>query len=127
MEIILGIFTGISIFLIVQIIFNILEEKRNNRENEERLKRKEYYEKFEKEVSSKNPYKFSVMRDEQGWKWEVLRLYVSRGLNYDYRPFGVSGHTQTKEEAIEAGRKECHKYTEIKRWKEEREIYSLNS
>jgi hypothetical protein len=128
MEYIAGIFIGVAILGVAKVIFGIMDKLDNKRIEQERSQRREVYKKFEQKIDSLPPYKFAVNRDRDGWKWEVLYLYVGRGHTYHYDPvLNASGNEQTKEAAIAAGRASCEQYTNIKNWKEQREVYSLDS
>ena len=126
MEYVVGVFVGIAMLGIAQIIFGIIDKRKDARVQRRVQASRENYEKIEKIINSLPPYKFAVNRDEKGWRWEVLYLYVARGMTYYYKPLdNTYGHEQTKQAAIEAGRARCEELTNIKKWKEEREVYSL--
>lgn len=131
MEFIIGMLVG-GIFLAIAIaIRNVRELKKDLQEEEYRQQRRKMYAAIE-ENSNSEPYRFSVTRDEEGWRWEILRHYVSRGLTEDYVSLNYRGHGKsvfgyesTQEDAVKAGRARCEQMTQACKWKEQREIYSL--
>lgn len=126
MEYAIGIFVGVGMLAVAKVIFGIIDKRDNKRIEQERAERREAYKKFEQKIDSLPPYKFAVNRDRDGWKWEVLYLYVGRGHTYHYDPvINESGHEQTKEAAIATGRDRCEQLTNIKKWKEQREVYTI--
>ena len=126
MEIVLGFVLGISFFILTQVVVRSIEAKMLAKKEQQFAQAREGYKNFEKLIDSLPHYKFAVNKDDKGWKWEVLYLYVGRGLTYRYEPVSNAyGHELTKEAAIEAGRSRCEQLTNIKKWKEQREVYSL--
>jgi hypothetical protein len=78
------------------------------------------------------PYKFSITKDPEGWRWEILSIYWTwRGGSYFYEPLNYKGYRDpvfgvesTREAAIEAGKKKCEQMTQIYMWRTQREVFS---
>lgn len=133
MEFIIGMLVGGILLAITIAIRNAIELKKDLQEEEYRQQRRKMYEEIEANSSSE-PYRFSVTRDEQGWRWEILRHYVSRGLTEDYVPLNYRGHGKsvfgyesTQEDAIAAGKAKCEQMTQEAQWKKERTVYTVGN
>lgn len=129
MEFIVGMLAGGILMAITIAIRNARELKKDLQEEEYRQQRRKMYEEIEKNSNSE-PYRFSVTKDEQGWRWEILVHYVSRGLMEDYIPIRhnrVFGYEKTQDDAIKVGKEKCKQMTQIKEWQKETKVYTLGS
>ena len=133
MEFVIGMLVGGILLALTLAIRNARELKKDLQDEEYRQQRKKMYEAIEANSSSE-PYRFSVTRDEQGWRWEILRHYVSRGLIEDYVPMNyrgygeaIFGYEDTQENALKVGKTKCEELTQVYRWKQEKQVYSLDN
>ena len=84
------------------------------------------------EEKPEDPYKFSIVRETIGWRWDVLYLHRGRANYVSYRTMEnvnladpAYGYEPTKEQAIEAGRRRCEQLTQVYKWRQDKEVYSL--
>lgn len=132
MEFIIGMLVGGILLALIIAIRNAREMKKALEEEQRYEERKKMFRQAERSFSY-DPYRFSVTREADGWRWEILRRYVSRSLTESYEPLNyrglgeaIFGYENTQQNALKAGKEKCEELTQIYRWRQEKQVYSLD-